>query len=89
MNCGESFTTTNDAESPINILQHNTYDTISCYVIFNQVGNYTIILNRSIEGTSRQKVLLKISVLQHLVRHLHDYNRKLDYSQYILIYNLN
>ena len=39
MNCGESFTTTNDAESPINILQHNTYDTISGYVIFNQVGN--------------------------------------------------
>ena len=35
MNCGESFTTTNEAESPINILQHNTYDTISGHVIFS------------------------------------------------------
>ena len=59
MNCGESFTTTNDAESPINILQQNTYDTISGHVIFNQVGNYTIILNRSIEGTSRQKSFIE------------------------------
>ena len=47
-NCGEAFTTTNADETPINILQHNTSDTISGHVFFNQVGNCTIRINRSI-----------------------------------------
>ena len=55
INCGEAFTTTNYAETPINILQHNTSDMISGHVIFNKVGNCTIKRNRSIEGKIRQK----------------------------------
>ena len=54
-NFGESLTTTNAAETPINISQHKTFDTISGHDIFNQVDNYTISQNKIIEVKSRQK----------------------------------
>ena len=54
-NFGESFPAIKSAQTPINISQHNTNDMISGHIIFNQVGNCTIRINRSIGVTSRQK----------------------------------
>ena len=58
-NFGESFPAIKSAQTPINILQHNTNDMISGHIIFNQVGNCTIRLKRSIAGTSRQKYFIQ------------------------------